>query len=101
MYESKPKLSTNSKIAVFFLMIMVFAGFFAVVSWILQSQNQSSSGNQNQSSQKFVGSINSNVYHYPGCHYVDRIKAGNRIWFSGSADARAHGYRPCKVCNPP
>jgi len=102
MFESKSKLSTKKKIAIILLMIIVFASTFAVVSWILQSQSQNTNGNQNPpTSQRFVGSINSDVYHYPSCHYVDRIKAGNKIWFTSSADARAQGYRPCKVCKPP
>ena len=49
----------------------------------------------------FVGSVNSDVYHYPTCTYAQRIYPENQIWFSSSEDARAHGYRPCKVCNPP
>ena len=57
-------------------------------------------GSQN-SSGEFVGSKNSDVYHYPSCSYAQRIKASNLIHFSSSQDARNHGYRPCKVCNPP
>jgi micrococcal nuclease len=49
----------------------------------------------------FVGSINSDVYHYPTCTYAQRIYPENQIWFNSSEDARASGYRPCKVCNPP
>ena len=49
----------------------------------------------------FVGSINSDVYHYPSCTYAKRIKASNKISFANATDARAHGYRPCKVCKPP
>jgi micrococcal nuclease len=49
----------------------------------------------------FVGSVNSNVYHYPSCTYAQRIYPENELWFSSSADAIANGYRPCKVCNPP
>lgn len=49
----------------------------------------------------FVGSIKSTKYHYPGCQWAQKIKPENEIWFSSSADARAHGYVPCKVCNPP
>jgi hypothetical protein len=51
--------------------------------------------------QVFVGSIHSNVYHYPTCRYVNQILPQNLIWFSSSEDARAHGYRPCEVCKPP
>jgi hypothetical protein len=49
----------------------------------------------------FVGSIKSNKYHYPACEWAKKIKPSNEIWFSSSADAVAHGYVPCKVCNPP
>lgn len=50
---------------------------------------------------KYVGSINSDVYHYPTCTYAQRIYPENLIWFSSPADAKAQGYRPCKVCHPP
>ena len=49
----------------------------------------------------YVGSINSNVYHYPSCRYVAQIYPQNRIWFTSAEDARSQGYRPCKVCKPP
>lgn len=49
----------------------------------------------------FVGSKKSDVYHYPNCRYVKMIKPENIIWFTSVEDARAHGYRPCKVCKPP
>lgn len=49
----------------------------------------------------FVGSTKSNKYHYPDCEWAKKIKPSNEIWFSSSVDARAHGYVPCKVCNPP
>jgi hypothetical protein len=61
-----------------------------------------SSANDLASDQKvFVGSIKSNKYHYPDCTWAKKIKPENEIWFSSSADAIAHGYVPCKVCNPP
>lgn len=50
---------------------------------------------------QFVGSINSDVYHYPSCTYAKKIKAENQIWFTDADDAVRHGYRPCSVCNPP
>ena len=49
----------------------------------------------------FVGSKKSDVYHYPNCRYVKNILPENIIWFTSVEDARAHGYRPCKVCKPP
>jgi hypothetical protein len=50
---------------------------------------------------KYVGSINSNVYHYPSCRYVEQIHPENLVWFASAAEAQVKGYRPCKVCNPP
>jgi hypothetical protein len=50
---------------------------------------------------QFVGSVNSDVYHYPSCTYAKRIHPENEIWFVDATDAQNHGYRPCKVCNPP
>lgn len=49
----------------------------------------------------FVGSIKSNKYHYPSCSAAKKIKPENEIWFSSSAEARANGYVPCKICHPP
>jgi len=56
-----------------------------------------SSGSQG----KYCGSKNSDVYHYPSCHYVSQIHTENLIWFVDEYDAWSKGYRPCKVCNPP
>lgn len=49
----------------------------------------------------FVGSKNSDVYHYPWCSSAKQILASNLVTFSTSAEARAAGYRPCSKCNPP
>lgn len=54
-----------------------------------------------QGAYRFVGSVNSDVYHYPTCRYAGQIYDSNKVWFVSPADARASGYRPCKVCNPP
>lgn len=50
---------------------------------------------------KYVGSIKSNVYHYPTCECVKQIYPRNLIWFASETEAKNKGYRPCKVCNPP
>jgi len=49
----------------------------------------------------FVGSKNSDVYHYPSCRYAKRIKPENRVYFDTPEEAIAAGYHPCKVCKPP
>jgi len=50
---------------------------------------------------QFVGSVNSNKYHYPSCDSVEQIAEENRIWFTSPEDATSQGYIPCKSCNPP
>ena len=55
----------------------------------------------NASENIFVGSIKSDKYHYPSCRAAQKIKPEDEIWFTSSADARAHGYVPCGICNPP
>lgn len=56
---------------------------------------------QQQTQQVFVGSVNSNKYHYPTCQWALKIKPENEISFGSSEEARNAGYIPCKVCSPP
>lgn len=51
--------------------------------------------------EKYVGSKKSDKYHYPDCRWAKKILPENEIWFSSSDEARAAGYVPCGVCNPP
>ena len=49
----------------------------------------------------YVGSIQSDKYHYPDCYWAQQIKPENLIWFSSAKEALDMGYVPCKVCDPP
>jgi hypothetical protein len=40
------------------------------------------------------------VFHRSGCEWGKKISGRNRRTFSSSFDARANGYRRCRVCNP-
>ena len=51
--------------------------------------------------QRYIGSINSDVYHYPWCICAQQILPENEVWFDSAEEAQAAGYRPCEVCNPP
>jgi len=53
------------------------------------------------STETFVGSANSNKYHYPDCRWAKKISAANLVEFSSAEEARKAGYVPCKVCSPP
>lgn len=50
---------------------------------------------------RYVGSKNSNKYHYPTCRSAQKIKADNLMTFKSAQEAKAAGYVPCKVCKPP
>lgn len=43
----------------------------------------------------FVGSINSNKYHWPDCPWGQKISEENQIWFSSEEEAQAAGYVRC------
>lgn len=43
---------------------------------------------------RFVGSINSDLFHDPTCPSAGRIKEANQIWFSSVAEAQRLGYSP-------
>jgi hypothetical protein len=49
----------------------------------------------------FVGSIKSDVYHYPWCFEAKKILSENLVIFPTVTDACAANYRPCEECKPP
>ena len=46
----------------------------------------------------FVGSKNSDKYHFPWCSGAKRIKEENKIWFATREEAEAAGYTPAANC---
>jgi hypothetical protein len=50
---------------------------------------------------QFIGSKQSDVYHYPSCFYVSNIKEENKVFFEDAQDAVDQGYHPCSICDPP
>lgn len=49
---------------------------------------------------KYVGSKNSNKYHFPDCKWAKKISPKNLITFMTAGEAVKAGYVPCKVCKP-
>lgn len=66
----------------------------------ISSVKRSSSLGREDQGKTYVGSVNSDKYHWPDCRYALNIKSENRIWFTDAEDARLQGYVPCKVCKP-
>ena len=50
---------------------------------------------------KYVGSSNSNKYHYPGCKWAAQIGPRSLLNFSTTEEARKREYIPCQTCKPP
>jgi len=48
----------------------------------------------------FHGSRTTHIFCLPTCRYDRRVQEKNRMVFESMADARAAGYRACKVCHP-
>ena len=46
----------------------------------------------------FVGSRNSDKYHYPWCPGAQRIKEENKVWFTTREEAERAGYTPASNC---
>jgi hypothetical protein len=52
-------------------------------------------------SDPFVGNLVLGIFHLETCHWVDTISLKNRVGFSTAAEAKAHGFKPCRICSPP
>lgn len=49
----------------------------------------------------YVGSSESDKYHYPRCRAADKINEENLVHFEAKEEAAAAGYSPCGICKPP
>ena len=49
---------------------------------------------------RFTGSHTTGIFCHPTCRHARRAGAAHRVEFGSEHEARAAGYRPCKVCRP-
>jgi O-6-methylguanine DNA methyltransferase len=49
---------------------------------------------------RYVGSDRTHIFCFPTCRYNKRLMLQHQVRFASEAQARASGYRPCKVCRP-
>lgn len=49
---------------------------------------------------RLTGSATTKITCYPTCRHARRTTDKHRQWFRDLKEARAAGYRPCKVCRP-
>ncbi len=49
---------------------------------------------------RYEGARSTGIFCLPGCYTGRRMKPESHIYFGSEQEARAAGYRPCKVCRP-
>lgn len=73
----------------------------SAITWTNGATSSTTATAATSSNGPFVGSAKSDKYHYQSCSGAQKIKSANLVTFSSSADARAQGYVPCRICHPP
>ena len=58
------------------------------------------SATANAGSDPIIGNLVLGIFHLGNCHWVDTISLKNRVGFTTAADAKAHGFKPCRICSP-
>lgn len=53
-----------------------------------------------QAAAAFVGSLESDRFHVPGCRWARNIEATNRVTFASREEASKAGYIACQTCQP-
>ena len=49
---------------------------------------------------RFMGSDSTHIYCYPSCRHARRTSPRHEVRFRSAEEARAAGYRPCRICRP-
>jgi O-6-methylguanine DNA methyltransferase len=50
--------------------------------------------------ERLTGSRTTHIFCWPTCRHARRVQDRHRVSFRSSHEARAAGYRPCRVCRP-
>ena len=49
---------------------------------------------------RYIGSDTTSIFCYPSCRHARGISQRHRVTFRSGDDARAAGFRACRVCRP-
>ena len=82
----------------FYVSVMVL--IFALCSCGVEETNLVTQETNIFTEEVYVGSVNSDVFHYSDCKWAKNIKSDNEIWFGSIEEAENEGYRSCHTCNP-
>ena len=80
------------------LLGVVYMIILVVLSLSINSNEPPFQENNDFLHEYFIASRNSDVYHTPGCFYVDRILPENVIYFEDEVEAELAGYRRSERC---
>jgi hypothetical protein len=91
---------------IFIAILIVLIGFCAfALGWTARGEQQSHPVqvekipfSNAETAGLFVGSINSDKYHYRWCAGGERISAENKVFFDTKEAAHAAGYQPASNC---
>ena len=76
------------------------SGYSSSSSYSSRSSSSNSYSSNHYSGGGYIGSRNSNKFHYTWCGQAGRIKSSNLVHFSSRSDALSRGYSPCSFCSP-
>lgn len=62
------------------------------------AEKTATSQQENTTQRAFVGSKNSDKYHYPWCPGALQMKEENKVWFTSREEAESSGYTPAGNC---
>jgi hypothetical protein len=63
-------------------------------------KKKTTSSSSSSSGTTYWASSNSDIFHYPGCEWAQKISGRNKVVFHSRSDALNSGFRPCHVCSP-
>lgn len=71
-----------------------------IIKNVVRKKSSSRSTSSSSSGGYYVGSVNSDKFHYQSCSAAKRIKSYNKISFPSRSNAINSGYSPCGICHP-
>ena len=64
------------------------------------SSSNGGSSYHSGTSSSYIGNLETNKFHAPGCGDVDKMDPANKVSFSSRDEAISRGYDPCGHCHP-
>lgn len=118
--KNKPNIIKRKnilRILALFVAVVIFAGVFVSCGELASASDEKNHSktksrdnvqivedqeddNEPERVVRYAASSESDKFHYISCHYVDRIKSYNIVYYYTASEARSDGKSPCSVCCP-